>query len=71
MSPSVAGTLVRIRPKGPFVFLVVGGQRRRGLRTTYGNALKRAGIKGCRFHDLRHTVASHLIVSGVDLLTVK
>src|SRR5207244_1598651 len=34
-------------------------------------ALQRAGIKPCRFHDLRHTCASHLVSNGVDILVVK
>jgi site-specific recombinase XerD len=33
--------------------------------------LKRAGIKGLRFHDLRHTFATRLAVRGVDLVTIK
>lgn len=41
------------------------------VRTAFEGALRRAGIRDFRFHDLRHTFASHLVMSGVDLLVVK
>ena len=49
------------------------GNDRRGsqIRTAFEAALKRAGIVGCRFHDLRHTAASHLVMRGASLQDVK
>ena len=36
-------------------------------REAFTGALKRAGIHGFRFHDLRHTAASYLAMSGATL----
>ena len=53
------------------VFSHEDGTPRINIRTAFDNNLRRAQIKDFTFHDLRHTFASHLIMNGVDLLTVK
>ena len=47
------------------------GQGLVDVRRRFHRALWAAGIAGFVFHDLRHTFASHLVMAGVDLLTVK
>lgn len=42
----------------------------RGIRGRFQTALRRAGVEGFRFHDLRHTFASWAVMGGVDLRTV-
>jgi len=41
------------------------------VKTAFLKAVKRADIPRCRFHDLRHTFATCLVLAGVDLATVK
>lgn len=56
----------------PYVFYdPVDGKRYKDVKRSFKTAIKRAGITDFRFHDLRHTFASQLVMSGVDITTVK
>ncbi|HHT9119301.1 MAG TPA: site-specific integrase [Candidatus Hypogeohydataceae bacterium YC41] len=47
------------------------GKSYSNIRTSFATALKKAGISKLRFHDLRHTAASYMVLGGADLVTVK
>jgi len=56
----------------PYVFYdYVTGRRYGDVKTAFRSACRRAKIKDFRFHDLRHCFASHLVMAGIDLTTVK
>lgn len=54
-----------------YVFHDRNGRPYQDIKKSFHAACKVAGIQGFRFHDLRHTFASHLVMAGVDLTTVK
>jgi len=47
------------------------GKPYQDVKRSFSSACRRAGIKDFRFHDIRHTFASHLVMAGIDLTTVK
>jgi integrase len=51
----------------PYLFCHPGGTRILRIDRSFRSALKRAGVDKFRFHDLRHTFASHLAMRGVPL----
>lgn len=59
------------RIDSPYVFIDGDGKRFKDVKRSFPSACKKAGIKDFRFHDLRHTFASHLIMAGIDITTVK
>jgi len=56
---------------GAYVFSDRNGHPFGDIKKGFSSALKRAGIEDFRFHDLRHTCGSHLVMRGVDLRTVQ
>jgi site-specific recombinase XerD len=54
-----------------YLFCNKKGEPFGNVRKSFDRALKLAGIKDFRFHDLRHTFASHLVMNGCDIRTVQ
>jgi len=67
----VAVIRVRKHPNSPYVFCNKNGKPYGDIKKSFLTALKRCSIINFHFHDLRHTFASHLVMSGVDLNTVR
>jgi integrase len=55
----------------PYVFCGPDGRPFHDVNSSFGKAVQRAGIPHVRFHDLRHTFASWLVMKGVDIRTVQ
>jgi len=56
----------------PYVFYEpTKGKPYQDVKRSFKTALRKAKIRDFHFHDLRHTFASHLVMAGVDITTVK
>ncbi|MCX5657771.1 MAG: site-specific integrase, partial [Candidatus Omnitrophica bacterium] len=73
MNEQAKTALIRVRkhPDSPHIFCKGDGKPFGNVRKSFYTALKKSGIIDFRFHDLRHTFASQLVMSGVDLNTVR
>ena len=54
-----------------YVFAGKTGKPLTDIKTGFHTALRKAGIHDFRFHDLRHTFASQLVMAGIDITSVK
>jgi integrase len=54
-----------------YVFTDRDGKPYKEVKRSFSTALRKAEIYDFRFHDLRHTFSSQLVMKGVDLTTVK
>jgi len=57
--------------KSEYVFYGKDGNPLKSVSRAFKNALKKAGIQGFTFHDLRHTFASNLVMRGASLKAVQ
>ena len=56
----------------PFVFYdYTTGKPFENVHRSFVSACKRANIRDFRFHDLRHTFASQLIMAGTDITAIR
>ncbi len=68
MHPALEEVLLRLKAKRQSEYVFEG---RKTIKRAWENALRKSGISHCRFHDLRHTFATRLIMKGVDLVTLQ
>ena len=59
------------RSGSPYVFCNKAGEPYGDIKKSFLTAVENSGIINFHFHDLRHTFASHLVMAGVDLNTVR
>ncbi len=57
--------------KSEYVFTGKTGKPLTDIKKGFHTALRKAGIHDFRFHDIRHTFASQLVMAGIDITSVK
>jgi integrase len=73
INEQVKTALIRVRkhPQSEYIFYKEDGSHMGDIKKSFLTALRKSGIKDFHFHDLRHTFASQLVMSGADLNTVR
>ncbi len=71
MNAMVVDTLKKIKHESDCVFFNPKTKERiKDVKTALKAACRRAEIEYSRFHDLRHTAATHMLTRGVDFATI-
>ena len=73
MHPAVIDILKKLPKNTKYVFMSPEGCKINShnlQRRYFAKITKKLKLKGVTIHTLRHTFASHLVMKGVDLLTV-
>jgi integrase len=65
------GNPIEHKNSAPEYVFTYKGKRIKNIKKAFQTALKNAGITDFRFHDLRHTFASQVIMKGGDLKDVQ
>lgn len=71
MSGILSSELRKLPRRGEYVFCNKMGEKFGKIHKSFRTACRRTGINDFRFHDLRHTFASHLTMSGCNIRTVQ
>ena len=71
MTERVYQILLKRQGNGLHVFQSLSGGPRGYSTQSIRNAIKKAGLDGCRVHSFRHTLATRLLRSGMTLYEVK
>jgi integrase len=67
----LAGLRKKNHLASPFVFADSQGKRFYEAKRSFASACRRVGVEDFRFHDLRRTFASHLVMTGIGLKAVQ
>src|SRR3990167_5333964 len=72
MNERLTETLKKVTNKDDslYVFASKEGLPYKDIKNGWWAVTKKAGVDGLRFHDLRHTFATRLIMGGADIVTI-